>query len=175
MNNTIAEELRRWATTAEIQSLPKSEEPIKLLRDAADEITRLESSTNKHLFQCGEFTSHSGLKLDWKIDCDALSPEDWDCIAAEVAKRLSFRYVTPVLEGGRAFSWALCRYTNPKSPNQLLVDDVLTTGRSMTEHRDKLDPKDGEVVGVVLFARRPVVESWIHPVFQLSPDFMSIV
>ena len=33
------------------------------------------------LFQKINFTSHSGLDLTWKIEMDALSRGDWECIA----------------------------------------------------------------------------------------------
>ena len=42
------------------------------------------------LFQCKKFTSHSGLKLDFKIDCDYLSDDDIECIAKLIARRTKF-------------------------------------------------------------------------------------
>ena len=33
------------------------------------------------LFQKVDFKSHSGLDLSWKIEMDALTPNEWDCIA----------------------------------------------------------------------------------------------
>ena len=33
------------------------------------------------LFQSVNFKSHSGLNLTWKIECDALDKEEWQCIA----------------------------------------------------------------------------------------------
>ena len=33
------------------------------------------------LFQRVDFTSHAGLDLSWKIEMDALSENEWKCIA----------------------------------------------------------------------------------------------
>ena len=33
------------------------------------------------LFQKIDFKSHSGLDLTWKIEMDALTPNEWDCIS----------------------------------------------------------------------------------------------
>lgn len=33
------------------------------------------------LFQKVDFISHSGKPLDWKLECDALTDKDWECIA----------------------------------------------------------------------------------------------
>jgi len=34
-----------------------------------------------NLFQIGDFISHAGLPLKWKIECDAIKPEEWDALA----------------------------------------------------------------------------------------------
>ena len=31
------------------------------------------------LFQKVDFISHAGLPLKWKIECDAIKPQEWDC------------------------------------------------------------------------------------------------
>ena len=33
------------------------------------------------LFQIGDFISHAGFKLPWKIECDALSKDEWRALA----------------------------------------------------------------------------------------------
>lgn len=124
------------------------------------------------LFASGDFTSHSGLALGWKINCDALTPEDWDCVAKVVAARYKFRRVFGVPRGGLAFAAALVPHIDPTAKITLITDDVLTTGRSMEEMKFKTGPWDtDEVVGVVLFRRTHVHADWIVPVFGLNPKF----
>ena len=36
------------------------------------------------LFQRVDFKSHSGLDLTWKIEMDALTPKEWDCISTMI-------------------------------------------------------------------------------------------
>ena len=36
------------------------------------------------LFQLGDFTSHAGLTLKWKIECDAINNYEWDCLATMI-------------------------------------------------------------------------------------------
>jgi hypothetical protein len=211
--NTIAEALRQWAAVAEIQSLPKSEEPIQLLRDAADEIARLtrgdftpEEFQNlchhrdekpgctpedfsrgcveyqkklfgrevalTNLYKWGKFVSHSGLNLNFKIDCDALTTADWDCHARVVAERIKFREVYGIPRGGLRFAAALSFHKTPDADLELAVDDVWTTGRSMWEFRQNFPGDVRKLVGVVLFRRGPAtVPNWVHPVFGLNPYF----
>lgn len=123
------------------------------------------------LFEKGEFTSHSGLKLNWKIECDALVGEDWEALAHAVAKSIPFGRVDSVPKGGDLFAAALAIYANPNEQTLLLVDDVLTTGRSMEKVRDNLLMLRRPIIGVVAFSRAKVVPAWIRPVFQLNPMF----
>ena len=39
-----------------------------------------------NLFQLGKFTSHAGKELNWKIECDALTDADWECLAEMIAR-----------------------------------------------------------------------------------------
>lgn len=45
----------------------------------------------------------------------------------------------------------------------LIVDDVYTTGGSMEKHRD-----GRECIGAVVFARNPVTQDWIKPLFTMA-------
>jgi orotate phosphoribosyltransferase len=125
------------------------------------------------LFQKGEFTLHSGRRSSFKIECDALTPEEWDTLAflALAIAPGSFSDVRPIPEGGKPFARAILRQMDqlgwvftPDAP-LLVVDDVWTTGRSFEEYRAS-QPIDQRVSGVVAFARSPVA-SWVRPVFQL--------
>jgi len=120
---------------------------------------------DEHLFQSGKFISHSGRELGWKIECDALTNEDWDTIVGLVTARFRFRWVYGVATGGWRFAKLLEPYESglPSDP-VLLVDDVLTTGTSMEWMNDFTGLK---VIGVVLFARGHCPE-WITPIFQLT-------
>lgn len=115
-----------------------------------------------NLFQSGSFISHAGKQLDWKIECDALTDEDWECLAKMIAERCSFGTVYGIPRGGTKLALALEKYCNPKSSTRLVVDDVYTTGKSM---RDAMTPDD---IGFVVFARNRVV---LEPTFYVRALF----
>ena len=37
--------------------------------------------TEANLFEHGDFISHAGLPLAWKIECDAIKPQQWHALA----------------------------------------------------------------------------------------------
>ena len=41
----------------------------------------MNKNVNIDLFQTVDFISHAGLPLTWKIECDALSDDEWKTIA----------------------------------------------------------------------------------------------
>ena len=90
-----------------------------------------------HLFQRGDFTLSGGARSDFKIDCDALSDEDWDTLAYLAAKRLpKFGSVSGVPEGGLKFAKALEKYVSGyPDAGYLIADDVWTTGASMRRRK----------------------------------------
>lgn len=102
------------------------------------------------LFKWGKFTSHSGVELDFKIDCDALTDDDWECIASIIAKKYTFGSVYGIPNGGIPLEKALVKYRTPESPTRLVVDDVWTTGKSMYDEMKEDD------IGIVVFARNPI-------------------
>jgi hypothetical protein len=118
------------------------------------------------LFKAGKFKSHSGLELDWKIDCDALTDEDIECLASIIASRFKFRYVYGIPEGGIRLEKALWQYASVDSSSLLVVDDVLTTGKSMNALKARYNSGLRKMIGVVIFARGPCPE-WVTPIFQL--------
>ena len=103
-----------------------------------------------NLFQYGKFTSHAGKELNWKIECDALTDADWECLAEMISERTQFKSVYGIPRGGTKLANALEKYCNPKSPIRLVVDDVWTTGKSM---REVMKPGD---MGFVVFARQKI-------------------
>jgi len=108
------------------------------------------------------FTSHSGLPLSWKIDCDALSQEDLETLALLVATKIKFSRVIGIPTGGLRFAEALEKYVVPSYPT-LIVDDVLTTGASM-----ELARKDApNSKGIVIFSSGPTPK-WIQSIFKYT-------
>lgn len=113
------------------------------------------------LFQEGVFRLHSGTESDFKIDCDALADIEIAVLAKQLSKRVpSFGRVIGVPTGGLRLAEAMRRYVT-EGP-LLIVDDVLTTGRSMDEMREG----DRLAIGAVLFARGKCPE-WVTPLFQM--------
>ena len=124
------------------------------------------------LFEKVIFTSHSGKKLLFKIDCDALTNEDIECIAEFIASKTEFGVVDGIPRGGIRLANALEKYAVIDAPfNYLIVDDVFTTGTSMEAHKAKLSPliNPNDVVGWVIFARGKL-PLWINAMFQLYSD-----
>lgn len=113
------------------------------------------------LFEYGEFMSAAGLCLPWKINCDALTNEDWQCIASMIGNTRKFGCVEGVPTGGLQLAKALERYITVGN-ELLIVDDVLTTGSSMERHR-----AGREAFGVVLFARN-LCPNWISSIWNLG-------
>lgn len=101
-----------------------------------------------NLFQEGDFISHAGNLLHWKIECDALTDEDWDCLARIIHERVRFGSVYGIPSGGTKLALALEKYITPGHPLRLVVDDVYTSGQSMKEAMT--GPND---YGFVIFAR----------------------
>lgn len=120
------------------------------------------------------FISHSGMKLPFKIDCDALSDEDLDALAKIVSEKFTFCWAWGVPKGGDRFANALRKYAVSTSLNVLVVDDVWTTGASVEKEVQELKFYDSHPVvnylGVVIFARGPVPH-WVYPIFTLNDRF----
>ena len=113
------------------------------------------------IFRWGEFTSAAGQTLPFKIECDGLTSEDWDCLARMVAARVEFGSVEGVPRGGLPFAEALAPLAT-EGP-LLVVDDVFTTGASIKRH---LAGRKAQCV--VVFSRAKYMPFWIHPLFWLN-------
>lgn len=127
-----------------------------------------------NLFIKQDITLHSGEKSDFKIECDALSGDDLDCLAYLISKSIKFKKVIGVPSGGIVIEKALNKYCiSDDSLPILICDDVLTSGGSMIEMRDLLknEYKD-KIVGVVIF-NRGVCPDWVMSVFDLNLSFSS--
>ena len=116
-----------------------------------------------NIFIREDFISHAGLPLTWKVECDALTDEDYEALAKIVSEKMTFRDVKGIPRGGIPFENALKQYcTNNDNDRLLICDDVYTTGTSMREVYEK------DAIGVVVFARNEITDDWIKAIWQLS-------
>ena len=129
-----------------------------------------------NLFMSGKFTLRSGKESAWKIECDALTGDDWAGLAAMAAEILPpWNAVLGVPRGGIPFACALAKYQthNAKHPT-LIAEDVCTTGGSMQRYVTELfdagtlTPKT-PLVGVCVFARELDWPYWCIPLFAFHP------
>ena len=127
------------------------------------------------LFQHGDFVLASKAKSTWKIECDALTPEDWHGLAQMAMQFLDrpFSAVYGVPWGGMPLAEALRPWaTGNKNDPALVVDDVWTTGGSMRRFITDMhvDRKFGEHFGLVVFARN-TPEPWVTALFQMPSAY----
>ena len=120
-----------------------------------------------NLFQDGNFTSAAGLNLPFKIECDALTENDIQTLAKLIASRVKFSVVFGVPTGGSRLASALFQYSSWNNNDPvLIVDDVLTTGKSIEEFRHNITSVQ-HVIGIVIFARGECPD-WVTPVFEMK-------
>lgn len=115
---------------------------------------------NGSLFQRIHFTSASGQPLTWKVECDALTDEDWATLAEIAIEQFGLRFskVYGVPHGGLPFAQALrAHVTHDPTDPTLVVDDVWTTGGSMRTFMEA-NLFDANTIKLVAFARGPVPE-----------------
>jgi hypothetical protein len=137
------------------------------------------------LFTFGTFKAHSGDELPYKIDLDYLTGSDWDCIARIIASEVRFSEVIGIPRGGTKLAEALEQFKDPSYYwLTLVVDDVLTTGNSLEEARQKLILRLREekqtrlgkaaphVLGYVVFSRVPQrsVPNWVRALFYARDE-----
>ena len=127
------------------------------------------------LFQKVDFKSSAGLDLKWKIECDAISDDEWKCIATMIMERTRpFKNVVGIPRGGIKLAQELDKYSTGYYHDPVcIVDDVLTTGNSMEKYREELEknrskdePMISRPIGWVVFARGECPK-WINPLFQM--------
>ena len=122
-----------------------------------------------NLFKSGDFVSHSGLKLKWKIECDALSDPEWFTISQMIMETTPpFKEAIGIPRGGVKLGNLLNQYgTGKREDPILLVDDVLTTGDSMEEFKRTRQWRDpSKYIGWVVFARTSPSD-WVNVLFQM--------
>ena len=129
--------------------------------------------TNADLFEVGDFTSHAGNKLAWKIECDAIRPEWWDGLARMIMDYQTepFSKVVGIPRGGMALAHAMKKYVTPGDHPWLVVDDVYTTGTSFREFCT--DNQTMFAYKWCAFARKPIAYEEPHDVralFTMPPE-----
>lgn len=117
------------------------------------------------LFQDGDFKSHAGLPLKWKLECDAITDEEWHCIAKMVMdyQVQPFYKAVGIPRGGLKFAEAMNEYASGNPEDQIMIcDDVFTTGTSFQDFIKENYPDWLSAMGHrwVVFARKP---SFTHP------------
>ncbi len=120
-----------------------------------------------NLFKAESFVSHSGLDLNWKIECDALSDPEWFTISQMIMEvSPPFREAHGIPRGGVKLGNLLRQYGTKKKEDPIcIVDDVLTTGGSMVECAET-EFKGENVIGWVVFARTKPPK-WVTALFQM--------
>lgn len=133
------------------------------------------------LFQRGNFVLNSGAVSKWRLECDALTSKDIECLAYLMHIIVGpFSSVEGVPRGGLALAEALKSYASLEMANypHIIVDDVLTTGGSMERVRKKWEIRETgregimparSVKGMVVFARGKC-PYWIRPLMQLPEE-----
>jgi|TARA_B100000035_G_scaffold59833_1_gene48083 hypothetical protein len=121
--------------------------------------------TSADLFEVGDFISHAGKKLPWKIECDAIRPEWWDGLARMVMdyQDRPFYKAVGIPRGGLPFAQAMNKYASGDPNDQIMIcDDVFTTGTSFKDFIKENYPEwtAGQGYRWVIFARKP---SNTHP------------
>ena len=117
--------------------------------------------TEARLFEYGNFTSHAGKELPFKIECDAFDKEDWDTIAKIVMtyQTVPFSHAEGIPRGGVPFAVAMNKYASGDEKDMpMICDDIWTTGTSFKDYMKEKYPN--------------MLAGWGHRwvVFQRGPD-----
>ncbi len=124
---------------------------------------------SQSIFQAFDFTLPNGEPSIFKIECDHLTDTDIECFAKMVG-HVSFKSVEGIPRGGIPFAKALEKYIDPESEVHLVVDDVLASGKAMTDAMQAASDRGEEVVrGIVIFSRakRDVHVNNCVPIFAM--------
>lgn len=127
-----------------------------------------------NLFVLGDVRLSSGAKSFFKIEADALTDGDIQCLARLALDRVPpFGKVIGVPRGGLRLAAALEPFCRPYCSRVLITDDVYTSGKTIcrvwSEVRSKFRSDGEDVCGLVIFARERIEHHWVTPIFQLAP------
>ena len=138
----------------------------------------------RNLFDYGSFISHSGKELNWKIECEALNDDDWNCLAHMILEfnSIPFQYAIGIPRGGVKLGDILDKYgTRNENDPVLIVDDVMTTGNSFEEFKQRhiaLRAKEHRYMGWCVFSRSPLVnddDTWIRALFTMPGPLDEVI
>jgi len=120
------------------------------------------------LFRNMDFLSSAGLELQWKVVCDDFDDKDWQWCASRVAETFYFKEVHGVPTGGNKFAEALLPYCNYEARFTLVVDDVLTTGKSMENTMATLEKTDPYIAlqCIAVFSRNCNLSSRVGAIWK---------
>lgn len=115
--------------------------------------------SDHQLFKWGKFTGAGAKELDWKVECELFTKDDWACIANIAAPHLPrFSEVWGVPRGGIILAECLLPFItkNVIGLPPLIVEDVWTTGHStVTFAQERLGLPPNGWNGFVVFMRAP--------------------
>ena len=123
------------------------------------------------LFQLGDFTSHAGLPLKWKIECDAINNYEWDCLATMIMmyQHEPFSKVLGIPRGGLPLQKAMEKYVTEGDHPWMVVDDVYTTGTSFKKFCTTKDTM--WAFKWCIFARKPIpLDDNVNALFTMPPE-----
>ncbi len=132
---------------------------------------------NNDLLQFGWFRSHSGIQLPWKLNLDCLTDSTLEALAKLLQSKFVFSEVfavpsdehlprTPAGPRLVCIIKRLCTFDERYPP--LIVDDVLTTGKSMEDFREVvMRNRSGIPIGFVIVARGQV-PNWVWPFLTVN-------
>jgi orotate phosphoribosyltransferase len=123
-----------------------------------------------NLFKDGEFVSHSGITLPYKIDCDALGTFDYYTLAKYAASIIRpYTAVLSIPRGGDKFARELARYAIAGTGVAILADDVITTGHSFESAKAEFvkDHPNYHVMGLCVYARmKATIPFWVQAMYK---------
>ena len=131
------------------------------------------NENNIELFQSQNFKSHSGLDLNWKIECEALSDPEWFTISKMIMEVTPpFREVVGIPRGGVKLAALLNEFATDNEKDPIcIVDDVLTTGKSIEHFLSQYwrNRRPFTAIGWVVFARVQTPD-WVQALFQMPGE-----
>lgn len=133
------------------------------------------------LFRTGNFVLSSGKKSRYKICCEMFSDSDLNTLCNLIRALVGpFSSVYGIPSGGTRLEQILKHYVDDhKEGPHLIVDDVLTSGRSMEQakvdrgYKSLLEGCSKYIIGAVIFARGPL-PIWIRAVCPLPKELWEI-
>jgi hypothetical protein len=128
----------------------------------------MNKNINIDLFQKIDFISHAGLPLTWKLECDAISDNEWITLAHMIREYedQNWQYAVGIPTGATKLGEILTRYgTGSVKDPVLIVDDVYTTGKSFIDFEAK-HYADKKVIKWAVFARKPT-ENGVKALFTM--------